>query len=412
MSRQEENGAQVKLRVLQLEDDPADAELIQAGLRKDGFELDLKLAADRRDFLPALRAAPPDIILADYLIPGFGGMEALELARKALPLTPFLIISGSIGEETAVEALKNGATDYIMKDKLGKLGFAVRRALAEAANKRQRRLAEEEKERLYAEIAAKNIELEELVYISSHDLRTPLVNIQGFTHTLRESFEQLRACAEKHPEIAEFKELFADKIPVALTFISDSSMRMADLLNSLLSISRMKRTPLQLELLDMTRLVNDIVLNNAYVITAKNAKIAVGALPPCPGDRVMMIRVFSNLLDNALKYCHPDRPPEIKIEGVRAGGRLRYTVEDNGLGVEKNGLEKIWQLFYRRNPGGVPGEGIGLSMLKKIVERHGGTVGVESEPGRWTRFTVDLPEAALPGGPGSGGQSGDRGHGA
>ena len=144
MKLQEKSAGPVKLRLLQLEDDAPDAELIQDKLRKDGFELDTTLVLNKKDFLRALERERPDIILSDYSIPGFSGLEALELALKALPLTPFILISGTIGEDIAVEALKQGATDYIMKDRVTKVGFSVRRALAEAANKRRSLQAEAE----------------------------------------------------------------------------------------------------------------------------------------------------------------------------------------------------------------------------------------------------------------------------
>jgi len=134
----------VNLRLLQLEDAAPDAELIQDKLRREGFVLEATLVANRKDFRAALEKAAPDIILSDYALPGFSGLEALELVLESNPLVPFIIVSGTIGEDIAVETLKKGASDYLMKDRLDRLGFSVRRALAEAANKRLRLQAEKD----------------------------------------------------------------------------------------------------------------------------------------------------------------------------------------------------------------------------------------------------------------------------
>ncbi len=131
------------LRILILEDQPADAELVTRELRKAGFKFIIKEVATEKEFLAELAAYGPEVILADYAVPGFGGLSALAAAQKLCPETPFIFVSGSLGEEAAVETLHHGATDYVAKTRLARLGPAVRRALREGAERRKGQQAEQ-----------------------------------------------------------------------------------------------------------------------------------------------------------------------------------------------------------------------------------------------------------------------------
>ena len=132
-----------KLRILILEDRPADAELVRRELFKAGFQFAEQCVATETDFLAALRDSPPDLILADYALPDYDGLSALASAQKECPEAPFIFVSGTIGEETAIEALHSGATDYVLKQRLSRLGPAVRRALRESEQRARSRQAEE-----------------------------------------------------------------------------------------------------------------------------------------------------------------------------------------------------------------------------------------------------------------------------
>src|SRR5437868_2197874 len=136
--------AAAALRFVLLEDDHNDAELIELELARNGLNVDWAHVSSRRDFLEALDAGqqPPDLVLADYTLPGFDGLAALKLVLERRPDVPFIFVSGSLGEERAIEALKSGATDYVLKDRLQRLPAVVARALSEARVRRERRLAE------------------------------------------------------------------------------------------------------------------------------------------------------------------------------------------------------------------------------------------------------------------------------
>src|SRR5687767_8876682 len=147
----------MRVRLVHLEDDEADRELVARTLRAEGIDCAVVQAECREDFERALDD-PPDLILSDYSIPGFSGDEAQNMARSRCPNVPFMFVSGSIGEERAVEHLKSGATDYVLKDRLDKLGTAVKRALREADERRRRANAESELRQLNVQLEARVIE--------------------------------------------------------------------------------------------------------------------------------------------------------------------------------------------------------------------------------------------------------------
>jgi serine phosphatase RsbU (regulator of sigma subunit) len=132
-----------QLRILHLEDDRQDAELVEAILAAEGYDCDILVVAGREEFAAALDSGDVDLILADFALPSFNGMDALELARREHPEIPFIFVSGRLGEEAAIESLKSGATDYVLKNRLSRLLPAVQRALAEAAERQERKKAEE-----------------------------------------------------------------------------------------------------------------------------------------------------------------------------------------------------------------------------------------------------------------------------
>lgn len=168
--------APAKLRIVLLEDDANDAELIQLELARNGFAVEWRHVMSEKDFRDALRAQPPDLVLADYTLPGFDGLEALKILLQSVTDVPFIFVSGSLGEERAIEALKSGATDYVLKDRLQRLPAVVRRALAEASDRRERRLAEAQLEEQRLLLSTLIDSLPEIVYATDTQGRLTVVN--------------------------------------------------------------------------------------------------------------------------------------------------------------------------------------------------------------------------------------------
>jgi PAS domain S-box-containing protein len=244
------------------------------------------------------------------------------------------------------------------------------------------------------QLVEKNRELEQIVFVTSHDLRSPLVNIQGFSQELEISVRNIKNILGPveipGDHIDEINLVINQEIPEALDFIKNGICKMDSLLKGLLSISRLGRRPLEKKRVLMNALVEQVVNSFIYQIREKGITLEVEALPDCIGDEGQLNQVFSNLLDNAIKYLDENRQGIIRITGKKEKKRLSYAVEDNGIGIPRNKQEKIFEIFHKHEPGRT-GEGLGLTIVRKIMEKHQGNVEVESEPGKGSRFIITLP---------------------
>jgi len=255
--------------------------------------------------------------------------------------------------------------------------------------------AEEERENLLNQLDSKNQELQQIVYVASHDLRSPLVNVQGFSKELNSSIEELSSIL-KDIELSEdvkkkFDFIVEEDIPEDLRFIRSGIEKMDVLLKGLLKISRVGTASMTMKNIDMNGMMSDIASSLSYQIKEAEVDLKVGEMPPCKGDNVQINQVFTNLLDNAIKYHDPDRPSFIKISGYTKNDKSIYSVEDNGLGIAPDHQENIFEIFHRLEPGKTTGEGLGLTIVRRILDRHGGEVRVESKEGESTTFYVSIP---------------------
>ena len=247
------------------------------------------------------------------------------------------------------------------------------------------------------ELARKNEEVEAFVYIVSHDLRSPLVNLQGFGRELQMSCDalakHLAGASLPAQTAAGVRQVLEDEIPTSLRFISASTSKFERLINALLELSRTGRREFRQEVLDMSALVASTLDSLHRSIEESGAEIVVGALPPARGDATAVGQVLSNLVTNALRYLQPGRPGRIELGGEREDGMSHYFVKDNGVGLPETAQNKLFQVFQRFRPDLAQGDGIGLATVKRIVERHGGRIWAESVEGSGTTFLFTLPSA-------------------
>ena len=247
-------------------------------------------------------------------------------------------------------------------------------------------------------INTKNKEMEQIVYVASHDLRSPLVNVDGYGREVEYSVREITSALNAEDTspgslVGAIRSALPD-MSDALRYIRNSTRQMDGLLKGLLQLSRSGRAALNIDTLDMNKLVGNVTISLDFVAKKAGAGIVVGELPPCRGDEVQVTQVFANLLDNALKYLDPTRSGAIQISGVIKDGRSVYCVEDNGVGITPQYQKNIFELFHRLHPSETEGEGLGLTIVRQILFRLDGEVRVKSNSGQGSRFYVTLP---LPG---------------
>ncbi|MCX5809791.1 MAG: PAS domain S-box protein, partial [Proteobacteria bacterium] len=244
-------------------------------------------------------------------------------------------------------------------------------------------------------ISAKNKELENYIYITSHDLRSPLVNIQGFSQRLQKQADSIKAVLSDSPLTPETKariDAMTDKgIPKTLNFIFTSVAKMDTLLNGLLHLSRTGRTIMAIKQIDINQLFKTIIGNFNFQLTELDAMVTAQDLPSCYGDENLLSQLFSNIIGNAIKYRDKNRRLVIEITAYMEFGKAIYSIRDNGSGIESRHLKKIWDVFYMVDSTlADAGEGLGLSSVKRIAEKHNGRVWAESESGKGSVFYVEL----------------------
>lgn len=262
----------------------------------------------------------------------------------------------------------------------------------------QRKADEMALQRFAADVAEKNKELEIIVYTVSHDLRSPLVNVQGFGKQLQRACDKiaqsLTAAGDGAVPVAALKQTVETAIPQALRFINAGVNKMEMLLAGLLRYSRLGRVVLTIQPLTMDALMAEIVAAMKFQIDEAKAEVVVEALPMCRADREQTNQVFANLIDNALKYRAPGRPLRIKVSGHVENGQAIFAVADNGVGIAAQHQPKIFEIFHRLNPDTTAGEGLGLTIAQRVLERQNGKIWVESKEDEGSTFYVSLPVVA------------------
>ncbi len=259
----------------------------------------------------------------------------------------------------------------------------------------RRERSEAELKRLTTELVDKNAELEQIIYVASHDLMSPLVNVHGYSGELQYCVEELARCfadSEAPAELeASARPILERDIPEALHFIRSGITKMDTLLSGLLKLCRFGRDSLTIERLDMNTLMKTVSEQFEFQVKEACATVEVDDLPPCRGDATQVNQAFSNLFDNALKYACPERCAHIRITGTTADGWVKYRVSDNGIGIADNQLKTVFEIFHQVDPEANRGDGLGLTIVQRCVSRQGGTLRVESTPGKGSCFELTFP---------------------
>jgi len=357
-----------RLRVLLVEDEAADVELALSALRRAGFEATGEVAQTQQEFIDLLRKNAYDVILADYKLPNWNGMESVEILRREGLDIPVMVVSGYLGDLKAVECIKQGAADYVLKDDLSRLPEAVRRAVRE-------KLLRDANKRGLEDLARSNRELEQFAYVASHDLQEPLRMVAAYTQLLAERYKgKLDAEADKY-----------------INYAVDGALRMQGLVRDLLAISRVGRQPTELANVDCNVLMQAALANLQAAIEESGARVVYENLPVVRADGAQLLQVLQNLIANGIKF-HGAEPPLVRIMAEKKEREWIFSVSDNGIGIASEHAELVFVIFKRlHTQSEYAGSGIGLSICKKIIERHGGRIWVTSEPGHGCTFNFTLP---------------------
>lgn len=312
-------------------------------------------------------------------------------------IVPFLDGSGIpyqyVSIRTEITKIKEAETTLLSTNEELERRVARRTADLEANTKQL--------EYYLADLTRKNEENEMFVYSVSHDLRSPLVNLQGFSRELEMVAQDLRTVLIEGncpPEVQKRGMALIDEdMLTSLRFIQAGVMRLSNIMDGLLQLSRVGRVEYQIQHVDLNPVVKRIIDSMQTIISQRGATVTVHELPAACVDSGAVEQIFANLIGNALNYLDPKRPGLIEVgcctdkEVTHNSVFNIYYVKDNGLGISEQAKTKLFRIFQRFHPGSVKGEGIGLALVRSMVERHGGRITVESTEGAGTTFFVALP---------------------
>src|SRR5581483_4392063 len=292
----------LKLRALILEDEPADVELTLHSLRESGVDIVCDVVRTAKEFTELVQKNSYDVILADYKLPGWNGMESVQILRREGLDVPVILVSGALGELTAMECMKQGAADYILKDHLARLPGSVRRAIRETKLRQEHRQSQDD-------LARSNRDLEQFAYVASHDLQEPLRMVATYTQLLEERYgSKLDAEANRY-----------------IHYAVDGALRMQKLVQDLLAFSRVGRQGETLESTDCN-LVLQVALENLDAARKESGAIIQSChLPVLIADRSQLVQVFQNLIGNAIKF-RGSEPPWIQVRAELIGKEWVFSV--------------------------------------------------------------------------------------
>jgi signal transduction histidine kinase len=417
------------VRVLLVEDSPSDAQLLQESLAAAGIAgFDFTCVECWSEAAACLHRQPFDVLLLDLSLPDITGRKTFLRARAEAPHLPIVVLTGQVNEAIGLEAVRHGIQDYLVKGQadarqtVRAIRYAIERKQTEEALKRTEAALRESERQLRewnlelerqvvkrtASLAETISDLEDFSHSITHDLRAPLRAIRSFAQILH---EECLACGR--PAAQEH-----------IHRIITAAARMDKLIQDVLQYSRLARSDLHLAPVDVQALLRGIIETYpAFHPPAVEINIE-GTLPRVLGNEAALTQCFSNLLGNAIKFVAPGTRPRVRVwaEPVTAENRkqkteaaitqharrnpqaspfaphpstfpcVRLWFADNGVGIPKEAQERIFKMFQRLDKN-YDGTGVGLTVVRKAVEKMGGRVGLESEPGQGCRFWLELQVA-------------------
>lgn len=362
-------------RLLVVDDESAQMKALCDTLELEGFQPTGFTSAKRA--LASLRPGDHELLLTDLMMPELNGIELIRAAREVDPELAGIVMTGHGTIDTAVAAMQVGALDYVLKPfKLNVILTVIGRALDVRRLRLENAALQRRELERAAELAAAYRDLESFSYSVSHDLRSPLRAIRGYMSLYLDEFGAT-VPAEGRPHL--------DRVVAG-------AERMDHLIEDLLKFCRFSRIPLVKQPVDLNRIVRALVQELQAREPHRGVSIQTGELPPCHGDPSLLQQVLANLLSNAFKFTRNTSDARISIGSYTAPGadgspECVYFVRDNGAGFDMKYAGKLFGVFQRlHSQDQFEGTGVGLSIVKRVLERHGGRIWAESTPGQGACF--------------------------
>jgi signal transduction histidine kinase len=369
--------------ILIVDDMPANLGVLTSHLERQGYIA--VVAQGGEEGVERAEFVRPDLVLLDVMMPGLDGFETCRRlkANAATRDIPVIFMTALADTGDKLTGFAAGAVDYVTKplngaEVLARIDthltlYGLRQQLAAQNEQLQREIAAHEETQ--AALRRSNTELEQLAYVASHDMQEPLRMVASYLQLVAQRYRgQLDADAD------EF-----------IGYAVDGAKRMQALINDLLAYSRVGTKARPFEATDCAKVLDTALANLRIAMKNSGAEVSHGPLPVLMGDPMQLTQLFQNLVGNALKFKRDD-PVRVHVAAEPRDGGWCFSVSDNGIGIAPEYHERIFVLFQRlHGRAEYPGTGIGLAICKKIVERHGGTISVQSQPGEGSTFRFTIP---------------------
>jgi two-component system sensor histidine kinase/response regulator len=372
-------------KILIVDDQEANVRILESLLEIKGFK-QVKSTTDSRQVEELVKSFSPDLLLLDLMMPHMSGFEVMEKLRGKETgghFMPILVLTADSTKESKQQALITGATDFLTKpfdftEVLLRINNLLMISHLMGSLKGQNESLEEKVKERTVELEQKNAELEQFVFIASHDLQEPLRMITEFLGQLQ----------------LKYGDSIDDRGMKYIDFAVKSALKMKGLIVDLLEYSKADALILgDSPKVDLNDVLDDvrILLNN--MIESNKAEIIIGSMPQIKAPVSVLRQVFQNLIGNGIRYRRADVNPVVNIRATENETSYKIEVEDNGIGIPLESQGRIFDLFHRiHTPTDQAGSGVGLAITKKIIERMNGTLEVKSELGKGSVFTIQLPK--------------------
>ena len=367
-----------EIKILMLEDMEEDAGLIDEVLQAEKIVFSRVRVDTREEFTDALKKFRPDVVLSDHSLPSFNSIEALKICHENGLNVPFILVTGTVSEEFAVNCLKRGADDYVLKSNLTRLPMAIRYALRRRRQENARKGKEEILRRQNLELTKINQELDSFVYSVSHNLRSPLHSVLGLVNIALMDDDKSNEMVNRYFEM-----------------IRKNAARLDTTLQQNLIYSRNARSEVNFSEVDLEQLIRQCFAEFKYLEGNREIKkeIDIRKQAPLYSDSYRLYTILSNLISNAIKYLDETKDQSlIQIVATITPASAIINVRDNGIGIHPDYLPKIFNMFFRATEK-KEGDGLGLYIVKEMLERLHATVSITSTLGEATDFTLTIPNA-------------------